>query len=720
MSRDFNKLARPFIAAQVLSLADLHAVALTAPRFNETDLERMLGLAFAVHAPRDGHSGVFLGEVEKDCTALAGAEPLAVASSEVADEMAGADDAANLIPALAWPAAASWHDRALSSPMVGDPADRTTPFVRQETRGGTLLLTRRMYSEQERVAASLADRARDAIGERERLVDLDGAIGKLFPEDPSGEAAQAVRLAASRRVAFIIGGPGTGKTFSITRLLAALLDQHKGERPLLIALAAPTGKAAARMREAIREATREDAEPALNINQPNRDVLQSLEAKTLHSLLGVRSGGMGGGVRHDKTNPLAADVVVVDEASMIDLTLMRYLVEAVRPSARLVLLGDRDQLASVEAGSVLSDVVGDGASGPLASHTQAFTRSRRFESAPDIATIAACLQSHQSGRSELPSDPDQRLNLAIDLFMGRVHADAERFPKSRITWAGAPGTSETEATSRLSEGQLDALASPYIAGFTKLGSEDPPFAGYASIIHRYKSDNGHWGSEIGQPEVQRKILDALDRYRILAVHRRGALGVEGLNRSIGERVRRFIHRDEKSTRYWVGRPLLITQNAYDLGLMNGDVGLVLPAARGLAAVFPHERAGEVRSIALSRLPSHETALALTVHKSQGSQFDKVALVLAGRSSSIQTRELVYTGVTRAKDQFVWLGEEAALRGALQNRVTRRSGLGELVREKMGGHNEMDGAPRGPLPRGADGAAAVVSTRGHLDERQELD
>jgi exodeoxyribonuclease V alpha subunit len=187
-------------------------------------------------------------------------------------------------------------------------------------------------------------------------------------------------------------------------------------------------------------------------------------------------------------------------------------------------------------------------------------------------------------------------------------------------------------------------------------------------------DDLHW---------QRDLLARFDRYRVLAVHRRGPLGVQQLEQELARRVRVALERGGRQGGdlgygHWVGRPILITENAYDVGLMNGDVGIVLPLADGAAAVFPHETPGEVRRVALSRLPPHEGALAMTVHKSQGSQFEHVALVLAGRDSPIQTRELVYTGVTRAKQRLSWLGDLDELRTALARQVRRESGLPELI------------------------------------------
>jgi exodeoxyribonuclease V alpha subunit len=643
----FLDRAQPFLKAGVLDASDIHAIALTAPRFGEDDIERMLGLAFAARAPRVSHPGVDLRTLRQH---------IVIETDEP----------------LPWPSDPdAWARRTLASPMVGSPDDLLKPFVAQPRRSAPdapLLLTRRMYVEQQRVAGAIAARAAHELSDAAHIDDLDATLARLFPssagtDGPDGEAARAVRLAATRALALIVGGPGTGKTFSVTRLLAALMQG----RALSVALAAPTGKAAARMREAIREATDVTAQPVLDVSDDVRARLQALPATTLHRLVGVRPDGSS---RHTAANPIAAQLVIVDEVSMVDLTMMRRLVEAVHPDARLVLLGDRDQLASVEAGCVLADLVPATGTAPLAGNTQTFTRSRRFESAPDIALIAACLQSYATRHPDLPSgDPPAALARAIEVFSGARHASQETQPEWRIERLGAPDRSDRYA--KPAAQQLTRLAAPYLEG-------------YAEALIAALGD----GQQVDDPQWQRELLAVFDRYRVLAVHRRGPLGVQQLEQALAKRIRDAIDagRGDRAHRrsidlgegHWVGRPILITENAYDIGLMNGDVGIVLPLADGAAAVFPHETTGEVRCVALSRLPPHEGALAMTVHKSQGSQFDHVALVLAGRDSPIQTRELIYTGVTRAKQRLSWLGDLDELRIALARQVRRESGLPDLL------------------------------------------
>ncbi len=671
--------AAPFLEAGVLSLADVYAVDLVAGRYGETDVEALLGLAFAVRAPRLGHAGVELSGVRA-----------AVEADEALWEREGRTPRAAEAP-LAWPEPDDWAARTHSCKMVSAAGEAggsgaLRPFVTQALRGEgaprTLLLTARMYAEQERVARALRARASSPLPAEARIARLDNVLTALFPDEPDGEAARVVRRASEQRLTLVIGGPGTGKTYSITRLLAAL---YEGGRTVGVALAAPTGKAAARMLEALREAS-----TRLPVASEARARLEGLEAKTLHRLLGVRPDGS---CRHGPSNPLPHDVVVVDEASMVDLVSMRRLVEAVRPDARLVLLGDRDQLASVEAGSVLADLVAAAPRGPLAEHVCFFTRSYRFEGAPDVALVAACLQSYDTRHADLPAGESARLWQAERVLAGEASATGEQYngrdgrPR-RVTWMGEPEAPRERGAPRPSAAQLDALARGYTEGFASLAHADaPPQPGYASLLRAWRLPSGEYAAEARSRAFHEQVLAAFDKYRVLAVHRAGPLGVSGLERALGERIRAYLKVGDKepSGTHWIGRPVLVTENAYDVRLLNGDVGLVLPTATGVAVVFPGERAGEVREVAPSRLPPHEGALAMTVHKAQGSQFDRVALVLAGRDSPIQTRELVYTGVTRAKDQLAWLGRREELARALGQTVVRASGLAELL-----GATECDG------------------------------
>jgi exodeoxyribonuclease V alpha subunit len=659
----FEARAASFRAAGVLADAELLVVDVVAERFAETCPDVLLALALAVRAPRVGHVGVDLREV----------------AAQVDDEQAPPPAAAAADPAAApvapdWPAdPVAWERRALASALVGRPADREggpRPFVVQPLEGGhALLMTRRMWREQERLADGLRALAAAAPARAVAPAAVERGVADLGLD---GQGAAAVRVAARSGLTVVTGGPGTGKTWSIKRLLALLLQVHPDE--LRIELAAPTGKAAVRMQEALAEGLE-----ALPTTAAVRERLQRLQPRTLHKLLGMRPDGTS---RHGRERPLDADVIVVDEVSMVDLALMRRLVESVPPGARLVLLGDRDQLASVEAGTVLSDIVSgavtgesggasDGASGgasdaPLASAIVPFTVSHRFRDAPSVAGVARCLQRRD----------DRELPRAV-----RLMTRAETLPEDPhgLTWLGST------PAGRPAEAQLTELAAPYLAA-----------DGFAGQLAVELAAHGPGSAELWRPALQRALLDAFGCYRVLAVHRRGPLGVAGLERELAARVRGALTAAVRARRerlgtgpaelptragHWLGRPLLVTENAYDVGLMNGDTGLVLPGARGLVAVFPVVRddgARATKEVDLARLPPHQGALVMTVHKSQGSQFRRVALVLAGRRSPIQTRELVYTAVTRASHQLAWLGDPGELEAALVRRVRRASGLAELL------------------------------------------
>jgi exodeoxyribonuclease V alpha subunit len=653
-----------FLEADVLAPEEVHALRLIAPRYGEVDDARLLGLAFAVRAPRLGHAGAELSRVR--------------AAFEADLALRGGDEAS--VPVLPWPEDdALFRAHVVTSPMVAvDPLDAATrdrPLVVVD-RGPSepLLSTRRMYELQRRIARELLERAKRPFASEELPDDLDARIASFFRE-PFGsdrESFEAARLAARSRLAVVTGGPGTGKTFLVARLLAALHATSRTRRPLTVALAAPTGKAAVRMLEALQGAL-----AGVDLEDRVRTALADLDARTIHRLLGIGEYGLP---RHHARRPLAADVVVVDEVSMVDLVLMERLLDATAADARLVLLGDRDQLASVDAGSVLGDVVRDVLDGrpdaTLRGNVAELTRSRRFEDAPEVAAVAGALR----GSSDARLEEVLRRMAGEPLEPGRA---------SVIAHLGAPVAAGPAALPRPAEHDLDALAAPYLEGFALLGGRRRAERreGYAALLARELDAGARPSEALRDLAVQRRILDAFEGYRVLAAHRRGPCGVEALDRALGRRIRERLLAGRgldaelpRSGLHWLGRAVLVTENAYDVELMNGDIGLVLVDGGGkLAAAFPAPRSpAGVRHVALSRLPAHEGAFAMTVHKAQGSQYERVAFVLAGRASPIQTRELVYTAVTRAKDQFAWLGSLDEVRDALSRRVVRASALAELL------------------------------------------
>ena len=656
----FEKRALGLRAQGVLNGTDVLVVDAVAARFGETDPEVLLGLAFAVRAPRVGDVGVHLRTIrERVDDEGSGSE------SQPPDEAEEPESESEVV--ADWPDdPAKWEAAVLASPMVGGAADIGLPFVRQILADRrTLVMTRRMWREQERLAAA----AKSLAAETPCLLFTDEALGtglgRLFGSTDN-QGARAVATAAKRRLTVVTGGPGTGKTYSIKRLIALLIEScNDPSSPLRIELAAPTGKAAVRMADAIAESLAD-----LDVEDRVREALSKLRPRTLHKLLGMRPDGTS---HHRAERPIPADLVVVDEASMVDLALMRRLFEAIPAGARLVLLGDRDQLTSVEAGTVLADLVGpvlDGScasGGALREAVVPFDTNYRFKEAPTVAAVAAALQ-HEGTAG---------LEQVVRWMTGDETAPGEGM-RNRVTHLGIPTNGRPE------QAQLDELAAPFVA--------DDGFIGLlAAAIRSHGSD----GPALRDPSFHLALLQALEGYRVLAVHRRGPLGVSGLEQAMVRRCQEALKQAIRGwadlsadataklpTRsgHWLGRPVLITQNSYEVELMNGDIGLVLQTGTGLAAVFPSRRNGidTTREIALARLPEHAGAFAMTVHKSQGSQFRRVAVVLAGRDSPIQTRELVYTAITRTSSRLDWLGDPAELRRALGRRVGRASGLADLL------------------------------------------
>lgn len=656
----FGAQIKPLTDTGLLQAQEVLLVDAVAARYGEADPAVLLALALALRAPRAGHVGA----------------DLTLAHLLTQDSQDGT------AAPFAWPAVGPWQLQVERSALVdaADAAAGERPFVLQKLSDGrSLLMARRLWHAQAQLAGQLLAMAASTPA----LQLTDGQIAKglsrLKLTDP--QTCAGVALAARQRLAIITGGPGTGKTYSIKCLLPVLLEHAASiGQALDVRLAAPTGKAAVRMQEGIAQ----DLETLATTDEV-RSIIQGLVPQTLHKLLGMRPDGSA---RHNRTNPLTCDVIVVDEVSMVDLQLMVRLLEAVPVGARLILLGDRDQLASVEAGTVLADLLlgaerAEGAGQSLSGCVERYTVSKRFASAPTIAAIAADLQHGAE---------DRRVR-ALQLLTGQASVAHETLP-DRVRWLDQALLTEPHAEKSkpgalkqaLPAAALELLVAPYL----QLPSQTSP-GGYVGSL-QMALQNGKGQAEFwSSPVLQGQLLDALDQYRVLAVHRKGPRGVAGLDQAMSKVIRealgktwRELYAGELPTELgsWLGQPVLVTENSYEVGLMNGDIGLVLPTGqhRKLQAVFRDTRPGmpALRSVPLARLPPHQGALVLTVHKSQGSQFPHVALVLADRDSPIQTRELVYTGITRAQQRFSWLGSREVLDRALQTRVQRASGLAELL------------------------------------------
>jgi exodeoxyribonuclease V alpha subunit len=437
--------------------------------------------------------------------------------------------------------------------------------------------------------------------------ELAGILDRIFPREGYEEQRAAVAAAAIRNTTVLTGGPGTGKTTTVARLLAVLAAL--ADRPLSIALAAPTGKAAAQLQEAV-------SRQAADLPPEDRARLEGLEALTIHRLLGWRPDN-NTRFRHDRGNRLGHDVVVVDETSMVDLMLMARLLEALRPESRLVLVGDRDQLTSVGAGAVLGDLVRgyrDRPDSPVVS----LTRTHRFGN--EIGRLADALRE---------GDVDRVLEV---LGVGGKHV--EWVPRERAT---------------------DLLRA-------ELGEQ-----ALAMVAAGERGD----GAE---------ALRLLDEHRLICAHRDGPAGVSYWNRTV-ERWLAAASGQDFWPRWYPGRPLLVTGNDYGLGIYNGETGVVYRARDGSLRGVIGGPGGDPRlDLAVTRLEEAETMHALTVHKSQGSQADRVSVLLPAEDSRLLTRELFYTAVTRAREFVRVIGSEAEVRAAVARRAQRATGLAERIRD----------------------------------------
>jgi exodeoxyribonuclease V alpha subunit len=448
-----------------------------------------------------------------------------------------------------------------------------------------------------------------------------------------------------RRLAVVAGGPGTGKTTTVARIVALLAEQSAaaGDPPPLVALAAPTGKAAARLEEAVHEEAIE-----LPVGDPIRDQLLGLQASTLHRLLGWRPGSHSR-FRHNRSQRLPHDVVIVDETSMVSLPLMARLVEAIRPSARLILIGDPGQLASIEAGAVLGDIVGPASEGL---HMQSSARA---------------LLAEATGQTISAEDPAAGVTIGDGIVvLDRVH----RFGGGIARVAEAIRRGDADGViSALADTPGEVTWIP--VDVSEAASSDALAPVRDSAVAAARDVIG-----AARAGAAKEALDALGTFRVLCAHRRGPHGVATWTARIEGWLASSIEGFDPQERSYVGRPLLVTENDYELRLYNGDTGVVVAAGDDgdrVSAVF--ERRGEILEFSPTRLDAVDTVYAMTVHKSQGSQFDTAAVLLPAVSSRILTRELLYTAVTRARRGLILVGTEAAVRAAVGRPIARASGLG---------------------------------------------
>jgi len=482
-----------------------------------------------------------------------------------------------------------------SCPLVSPGGD--TPLV---VSNNSLYLAR-YYSYESRLAQALADRA--AVDHD--IEHADELLNLCFPSSAAinDQQREAARVALNKGVCIISGGPGTGKTTTVVKIVS-LLVLHYGP-DLQIALSAPTGKAAIRLKESVSAQI-----PSLSVNESTKQALPQ-HAQTLHRLLGGRMYSPL--FKYNNMRRLPWDVVIVDEASMVDIALMSKLVDALSAGARLILLGDKGQLASVESGAVLAECIS-----VLPENVVELNVAHRFNS--DISELADHVNK---GDGEA----------AVEVL--------EEPGKASVVRAGPDW--------------IDECAERYER--------------YLTMVR-----------DVKRAQQLPELFELFSMFRILCALRKGMLGVAGLNSAI-ERSLAARGFDCTGTQWYQGRPVIITRNDYNLGLYNGDIGICLPEVSGTGElnVWFQKDDGLFNRLPPNRLPSHETAWAMTVHKSQGSEFKEIVVALPERDNRILSRELLYTAITRARERVVIRGSRSLIKQVVGRKVNRTSGLADQIR-----------------------------------------
>ncbi|MHB2022027.1 MAG: exodeoxyribonuclease V subunit alpha [Mycobacteriales bacterium] len=606
-------LLRVFNDADILTAADVHVATTLGRLTGEADETVLLAVALAVRGVRQGSVCIDLSEAAR------------AAVAEASGPAAGGN--------FPWPDTEDWYAACRASALVAvgpdGAADRPVRLI------GRRLYLDRYWRQEELVRHDIAARA----ARPPRDLDPDGLLGtlmSLFPGEGPDHQRLAAAAAAVGTLTIVAGGPGTGKTTTVARLLALVGEVWPS--PPRVALAAPTGKAAARLQQTV-------AEESFRLEAAGLPSPGALPASTLHRLLGWRPDSHTR-FRHDRNNRLPHDVVVVDETSMVSLTMMSRLLEAVRPDASLVLVGDPDQLASVEAGAVLGDLV---------------ARPRRPPADVRAGLLETILPDDFAPAGEI--EPELRNDV---VRLRRVH----RFGGSIAELADAVRVGNAELV-------LAILCS---------GARDIEFVPDADLERAHPTGLASLRADVEDVGLRLAVaaragdvtaaLAALADHRLLCGHRRGPYGVTRWSGEVERWLDEHVPGYAKEGEWYLGRPLLVTANDYDLKLYNGDIGVVVDVEGRARAAF--DRGGEPVLLPTNRLFDVETVHAMTVHRSQGSQFRRVSVLMPPPESVLLTRELFYTAITRASELVRVIGSEEAVRAAVLRPVVRASGLRQPV------------------------------------------